>query len=993
MRFGRRGRGSARPWVVAVVAAASLAVPALAPGAAGPSEAATPSGRAAVAAGVPRLPRGAVAGGALAPSRVLHLDVDLALADPGALSAFVRAVSTPGSPEYRHYLARGQYPAGLTPSPASVAAVRAWLRDAGLTVGRTTPDGLLVPVEGTATRVAQAFGTQLVSVRLASGRAAFTDTVAPSVPGALAGDVAGVIGLDDLTRWHTDLRRGRREAPVPAGPLSTAPAAARPAAAQPDAAQPDAAQPDAAGPQACGAGTPKPTFTGGPMTFTRLAGIYGYDDLFGEGRSGNGVTVALYELDPYLSSDIDTFEQCYGEDTPIRSVEVDGGSGTQPDTLTTFAEPDLDIEDVAALAPGANLVVYEGPNGTSTGPIDTFDRIETDDVARVVSTSWGQCEPDNTAGHGGTEVAEGQIFGEMAAHGQTVLAAAGDDGSEGCWGTFNASTASGLAVDDPASQVDVTGVGGTALPSGSTAPGAEKAWNDCYGNGPKCAEDTAETGAGGGGVSSVWAMPTWQRTAGRGTVSSYSTGSPCKAPVGAYCREVPDVSADADPSTGFPIYSDGNWLVVGGTSAAAPEWAALSADVDQGCGEPLGLLNPALYKLGGAGSDAFNDVTATGDNDYTQTNSGAYPTAAGYDMATGWGSPDAPNLLSALQPSGGCPVVASLSSSGGPLSGGTELTISGDDLQDASAVHFGSTLSAQILTDTATTVTVTVPSAKFASADYVTVSTPNGTSADSLGARYVFGVPHNGQGYWLVASDGGLFSYGDAHFFGSMGGKTLDAPIVGMAPTPDDGGYWEVASDGGLFAFGDARFYGSMGGKPLDAPIVGMAVTPDGGGYWEVALDGGLFAFGDARFYGSMGGKPLNAPIIGIAATPDGDGYWEVASDGGIFAFGDAQFYGSMGGKPLNEPIVGITPSPDGAGYWEVASDGGLFSFGDSHFYGSMGGKPLNAPIVGMAATPDGAGYWEVAADGGIFTFPDANFYGSAGSLGLVRPVVGMAET
>ena len=213
-----------------------------------------------------------------------------------------------------------------------------------------------------------------------------------------------------------------------------------------------------------------------------------------------------------------------------------------------------------------------------------------------------------------------------------------------------------------------------------------------------------------------------------------------------------------------------------------------------------------------------------------------------------------------------------------------------------------------------------------------------------------------------------------------------------MAATPDGKGYWEVAADGGIFTFGDATFYGSMGGKPLYQPVVGMAATPDGKGYWEVAKDGGIFTFGDATFYGSMGGKPLNQPIAGMATTPDGKGYWEVAKDGGIFAFGDAAFYGSMGGKPLNQPIVGMAATPDGKGYWEVAADGGVFTFGDATFYGSMGGKPLSQPVVGMAATPDGKGYWEVAKDGGIFTFGDATFRGSAaGYVPVGESVVAMA--
>jgi len=165
---------------------------------------------------------------------------------------------------------------------------------------------------------------------------------------------------------------------------------------------------------------------------------------------------------------------------------------------------------------------------------------------------------------------------------------------------------------------------------------------------------------------------------------------------------------------------------------------------------------------------------------------------------------------------------------------------------------------------------------------------------------------------------------------------TVNAPPVGIAHTPTGAGYWEVASDGGIFAFGDAGFYGSMGGKALNASVVGVAASPDGKGYWEVASDGGIFAFGDAGFYGSMGGKALNAPVVGVAATPDGKGYWEVASDGGIFAFGDAGFYGSMGGKALNAPVVGVAASPDGKGYWEVASDGGIFAFGDATYYGSV---------------------------------------------------------
>jgi hypothetical protein len=166
-----------------------------------------------------------------------------------------------------------------------------------------------------------------------------------------------------------------------------------------------------------------------------------------------------------------------------------------------------------------------------------------------------------------------------------------------------------------------------------------------------------------------------------------------------------------------------------------------------------------------------------------------------------------------------------------------------------------------------------------------------------------------GLGYWLVASDGGIFGEDGAPFRGSTGGTTLNKPIVGMAATPDGNGYWLVASDGGIFNYGDAAFSGSTGGMTLNKPIVGMAATPDGKGYWLVASDGGIFSYGDAVFSGSTGGLMLNKPIVGMAASFDGKGYYLVASDGGVFSYGDATFFGSTGGMTLNKPIVGMAVS------------------------------------------------------------------------------------
>jgi len=252
-------------------------------------------------------------------------------------------------------------------------------------------------------------------------------------------------------------------------------------------------------------------------------------------------------------------------------------------------------------------------------------------------------------------------------------------------------------------------------------------------------------------------------------------------------------------------------------------------------------------------------------------------------------------------------------------------------------------------------------------------------------------APRDPSGYYLTASDGGVFTFGNLPFCGSTGAIELNKPVVGMAGTPDGGGYWLVASDGGIFSFGDAKFYGSTGAMQLNQPIVGMAVTPDGGGYWLVASDGGIFSFGDAKYYGSTGAMRLNQPVVGMAPTHDGKGYWLVAADGGIFSFGDATYDGSTGAMSLNRPIVGMAATPDGGGYWLVASDGGIFSFGDAKFYGSTGAIRLNQPVVGMAASPDGAGYRLVAADGGIFNFGDAQPDGSLGGQHLNEPIVAMA--
>ncbi|MCP4084506.1 MAG: S8 family serine peptidase [Actinomycetia bacterium] len=182
---------------------------------------------------------------------------------------------------------------------------------------------------------------------------------------------------------------------------------------------------------------------------------------------------------------------------------------------------------------------------------------------------------------------------------------------------------------------------------------------------------------------------------------------------------------------------------------------------------------------------------------------------------------------------------------------------------------------------------------------------------------------------WATDPEGRMYTTGTALHRGDLAALVLNEPVLGMTPTADGSGYWMVASDGGVFAF-DVPFLGSMGGTPLNRPITAMAVTPTGLGYHLVASDGGVFSFGDARFLGSLAGVALNQPINGMAVTPSGNGYWMVASDGGVFAFGDAAYHGSVGGLALDAPVMGLMSTESGQGYWLVDALGRSYPFGDA---------------------------------------------------------------
>jgi hypothetical protein len=228
------------------------------------------------------------------------------------------------------------------------------------------------------------------------------------------------------------------------------------------------------------------------------------------------------------------------------------------------------------------------------------------------------------------------------------------------------------------------------------------------------------------------------------------------------------------------------------------------------------------------------------------------------------------------------------------------------------------------------------------------------------------GTP-DGQGFYVLSSDGSVHGYGDAQDYGDA---HLPHRAVSLAVTKSGHGYWVFDANGCAAAFGDATpFAQSICTTPLSGPVLDAATTPSGAGYWLVASDGGIFAFGDAPFRGSMGGKHLNARVVGMAPSPSGTGYWEVAADGGIFAF-NVPFLGSMGSAHLNRPVVGMVAS--GAGYMMVGSDGGIFNFG-SPFYGSLGANPPPSPVIATAPSVDAGGqpngYWMLDAAGHVYGF------------------------
>jgi hypothetical protein len=545
-------------------------------------------------------------------SQTVHFEVALAANHPGQLAELASSVSNPASPLYRHYLTAGQFHARFAPRPAEVDSVSHYLAARGLVVQGTAPDGLALEVEAKAAQVDSALSTRLAEL-IERGRSVMVPLSPVKVPAGLAGDIDGVLGLSQLARAAP---AGLGYAVRPTGRTRST-RLSREVKAHQNAV--------AGEPTACSASD-----FSGAYNADDVAGFYGINNLWNDNYLGQGQTIALFELAGYSPSDIAAYQSCFGTDAAVHVTNVDGGASVGSGTIETTS----DIEDLIGLAPKATIDVYEAPNGAQ-GIYDGLAAMVNADTASVLNNSWGLCEPDVTGA--GLMGAENTLLEQAATQGQTVFAASGDAGSDGCYAPPQTDTS--LAVSDPSSQPYVTGVGGTSITSPGTPPG-QQVWNDSL-------------GASGGGISQRWPMPSWQK--GPGVIESgISSGSPC-GNTGGYCREVPDVAALG--SITYAIYCtagdcapSGGFLYAGGTSLASPTWAAMTSLIDQRCGSsPVGFLNPALYAEAAGGGDALTPVTV-GNNDYMNTHGSLYSAGPGYNMATGLGTPLAGRLAAYLCP-------------------------------------------------------------------------------------------------------------------------------------------------------------------------------------------------------------------------------------------------------------------------------------------------------------------------------------------------------
>jgi kumamolisin len=474
--------------------------------------------------------------------------------------------------------------------PADATLVADVLGRYGLTVTEFQLGSRRLKVSGMIAAMSAAFGTSLTAVDSPhpDGTGSVTHryrTGSLSVPAELSGIIVGVLGLDTRPVATAHFRRLTKAAPE-----------------------------GVATPEAAGSGAV-------PLTALQVASFYD----FPANTDGTGQTIAIIELGGgYNASDLSTYFSGLNLAVPsVTAAGVDGGSNSPGQSAD--GEVELDIEVAGAVAPKASFVVYFAPN-TDQGFSDAIsDAVHATPTPIAVSISWGGPESSWSSQ---SRSAMNEAISDAAALGATVTVASGDNGS-----SDNPSSTSGVAVDFPASSPYSLACGGTTL-IGNTATNAitsEVVWNEIA-NG---------AGAGGGGVSVVYAEPAWQQTAGVPASAAGGSGIGSATTPG---RGVPDVAGNADPYSGYRVVVDGKPQPIGGTSAVAPLWAGLIARLAQATGTRFGLLQPLIYQGVTAGA------AAAGFNDIIEGNNGAYKAGSGWDPCTGLGSPNGTALLSLLSP-------------------------------------------------------------------------------------------------------------------------------------------------------------------------------------------------------------------------------------------------------------------------------------------------------------------------------------------------------
>ncbi len=753
----------------------------------------------------PATPAGATALGSLQGSTALEGAIALKPRDPAGLAAYAAAVTTAGSPLYRHYLGAGQFAARFGPAPATIAAVERHLTADGVHVAGVSGNGLLVDFKATAADAQAAFGTRLDSYRLADGAAAFAPAEAVALPASIASAVQTVLGLETTTRPVAQPLQGRRGAGVE--PSVPAPATS-------------------VGPSACAAARADAAEFGG-LTDQQIARAYGVDGLYNAGDDGAGQTIAVYELEPFSRNDILTFDSCYFGASDASAMlkrlsvrPIDGGQVTGNGS----GESELDIDDVSAVAPGANIRVYEAPN-TFYGLVDEFNAIVQDDTAKVATSSWASgCEADVQAFAPGLEPLENTIFEQAAIQGQTMLEWAGDDGSDGCAIHGSSPVAPILSQNVEGDQPYVLSVGGTTI-TDPTFPPAEQVWND-----------GSDWGAGGGGISQVWPAPSWQSGSGVPGFDNSAIVARAEGVAGndfcgaAVCREVPDVTAQADEFTGaITVYESqfGGWTTFGGTSSSTPLWAAMLSDIAStpACRSAggLGFVPSKLYAVAANPTEyaaSFNDVTG-GNNDVFDDAGGLFPATVGYDMTSGLGSPrvTAPGGGDGLAhylcapANGTVPVVTGVSPEAVPRRGGTTTVTGGgfetaNGASDVAAVQIGS---------------VNLPSADFTVTGPGTIVLHLPSSAGEVGT----GDDTGGTGTYAVevtltdAQSSRLGPHARVTYFATTNGGSKAIPAVDGVGIPggNDAGGEVVTVYGSGFSAGTGTpsvTFGGVAGSGVD---------------------------------------------------------------------------------------------------------------------------------------------------------------------------------